>query len=153
MRKLATTIGAIFATLLLASCAREVEIRVNWFEIEQSQVANCESLIEALPSELGGETRKALSRDEWDTERHDKLAAIWGDPIIVFKCAVKYPDGKDGLVTSNESIAGIDWLVFPMTSGNRYNSTGLEQTVQVTIPEVYDATEILTELAPYLNAN
>lgn len=150
MRTWKTTVTAIATTLVLSACAGNPQIRVNWFELDSAARTACEQLVTDLPASLGDAARWELSADQWDTEHLERVSAAWGDPIIVLKCGLKSaPETPNTLST----VAGIDWSAFKVVSGYRYTSLNLDQRIAVTIPEVYDATAILSELAPYLSAN
>lgn len=150
MKRGALLVVSLLTATTLTGCAQDPEIHLNWFEIDSTKVTACEKLVTSLPETLIGESRWTLASDEFDEQHHERLGAAWGDPIITLKCAVKYPDSNKDIEVE---AGGISWTGSIVTSGYRYNSVGLTQHVQVTIPEVYEAQTVLTELAPYISGN
>jgi hypothetical protein len=150
MRTRTQRLAIILATFALVACAQEPVIRVGWFDSVPSTRSACEKMVSKLPKTLADESAWELTSDKWDTEHLERVSAAWGDPIIVLKCGLR--EVPETPITKS-TVAGIDWNAFEVVSGYRYTSTNLSKRIAVTIPEVYDANAILTELAPYLSDN
>ncbi len=91
--------------LLLAACSAE-PVAVPAVDVRPDDRAACESLVEAVPDDLGGRERAAVTPS-------DALGAAWGDPPIVMTCGGEAPDISR--TAECQEVDGVGWYVDPAT--------------------------------------
>lgn len=88
--------------LPLTGCAAD-PVAVDVPEMSQRDAVACRDLVAALPDEVDGQERRAISGD-------DGLVAAWGDPAIVLRCGVPRPADFTDTATCIQA-NGTGWYV------------------------------------------
>jgi hypothetical protein len=133
--------------LLLAACGKE-PVTIPTFRLTPADQAVCQRVVNALPKELGGQSRRK-------TQPAEALAGAWGDPALVVQCGVGEPAGLTR--TSRCIVAdGVGWFVPPdevtdNASEAVLTAVGYRPILQLTAPSKYRGADLAAaevELAP-----
>ncbi len=148
-RARAAGLGAALTTLglLAAGCGKD-PVSIPTLRLTAADQAVCQRLVDALPDELGGQSRRK-------TQPAEALAGAWGDPAIVVQCGVGVP--SELTRTSHCLVAdGVGWFVpqdqVDDDSADAVLSTvGYRPALQLTVPAKYRGSHLAAaevELAP-----
>ncbi|CAL9570632.1 DUF3515 domain-containing protein [Streptomyces sp. enrichment culture] len=152
--RLRFVIGLPAFALLLASvgCSSGDDSTSTAVPTPDAEVAGlCRNLDEALPAEVGGESRA-------DPEPASALTAGWGDdPAIILRCGVPQPpkmvspevaEGRDADAVPG-GVEGVDWLMEKRGEGAfRFTTANRQAYVEVTVASGVDSSKVLVDLAP-----
>ncbi len=140
------------ATLLLTSCSPDT-VSIESPQQSDADAAACAELIDDLPDQLSGESRRAVQPER-------ALGAAWGDPAYVLTCGVAKPTTytRDA---SCSVIRGVGWFVAddhmrdPDVDATAYALTH-RPIVSLLIPAAHRTDGVdkaLAELAPIIKAD
>jgi len=131
--------------LFVAGCAKE-PVTIDQVTVTPDDQARCVALVAALPQELAGQDRRAVSPSA-------ALGAGWGDPAIVLTCGVDDPIPAAAVCARAD---GVGWYI-PDAAANdqsvdlELTTMGLRPAVHVHVPADYrPPPAIMVQLAPAL---
>jgi hypothetical protein len=138
--KVAALLG--FMVFIFSACAAPVAVTVPTSE-DQPNTTRCEESSGLLPRAISGQERR-------ETTPESPLTAAWGDPPVVWRCAVATPAALQP-DSSLIEINGITWFAEELTAGYRFTTIDLTADVEVTVPSNYaPEAEVLLQLTPAL---
>ena len=129
------------------ACGKE-PVSIPTLRLAASDQAVCQRLVNALPKELAGQSRRK-------TQPAAALAGAWGDPALVAQCGVGTPAGLTR--TSHCTVAdGVGWFVPPEQVADNsadvvLSTVGYRPVLQLTVPAKYRGGSLAAaevELAP-----
>ncbi|MGH3367901.1 MAG: DUF3515 family protein [Nocardioidaceae bacterium] len=128
--------GALMCAAVLSGCATSpVEVAGP-----VQGPAECRRLLDGLPDMVAGQARRKVSP-------RDALAAAWGDPAIVLRCAVPEP----AALRPSSPCAEVDqvgWLAERQQGSYRFSTIGRSTVVQMQVPYDYEpAADALVDVA------
>jgi hypothetical protein len=135
--------------LLLVACGKE-PVSIPTLRLTAADQAVCQRVVDALPDELGGQSRRK-------TQPAAALAGAWGDPAIVVQCGVETP--SELTRTSHCTVAdGVGWFVPPEQADDNsadavLSTVGYRPMIQLTVPAKYRGGSLAAaevELAPII---
>jgi hypothetical protein len=133
--------------LLVSACGKE-PVSFPVLRLSPAAEAVCQRVTNALPSHLGGQSRRK-------TQPAEALGGAWGDPALVVQCGVGPP--PELTRTSQCTVVnGVGWFLPPEQDANRsvdavLSTVGYRPVLQLTVPAqdrgpILAAAEV--ELAP-----
>jgi hypothetical protein len=125
--------GLLMLGLVLTACGKE-PVTIPTLRLSAEEQAVCERVVNALPDEVDGQSRRK-------TQPAEALGGAWGDPAIVAQCGVPVPTGFNR-TSDCQTANGVGWYVpedqFRDESSDLVISTaGYRPILQVTIPAKY----------------
>lgn len=120
---------ATFA-LLVTACGKE-PVSFPVLRLTPADEAICQRVTDALPSHLGGQSRRK-------TQPAEALGGAWGDPPLVVQCGVGTPPGLNR--TSECTVVdGVGWFLPPEQVADRsadavLTTVGYRPGLQLTVP-------------------
>ena len=128
----------IAAALGVAGCATPVAVTPP-----EPEVPACAAAADLLPDRISGQERRT-------TEPESAATAAWGDPPVVWRCAVPQPEALRP-DSSLFEINGVTWFAEELTRGYRFTTRELTADVEVTVPQNYaPEANVLLQLGPAL---
>jgi hypothetical protein len=140
------------ATVLLVSACGKDPVSIPNLRLSAADEAVCQRVADALPSHLGGKSRRK-------TQPAEALGGAWGDPPLVVQCGVGAP--AELTRTSHCTVVdGVGWFLPPEEESDPsadavLSTVGYKPVLQLTVPaqdrgSVLAAAEV--ELAPVVKA-
>jgi hypothetical protein len=125
--------GLLMLGLVLTACGKE-PVTIPTLRLSAEEQAVCERVVNALPDEVDGQSRRK-------TQPAEALGGAGGDPAIVAQCGVPVPTGFNR-TSDCQTANGVGWYVpedqFRDESSDLVISTaGYRPILQVTIPAKY----------------
>jgi hypothetical protein len=134
------TRGVVACTALLAAAACTPDqsssgpVSIGSPDVGGAARTACRVLLDAVPSELGGQDRR-------DVDPANALGAAWGDPAIELRCGVGTPEGLTKFSECQE-VNGVGWYVpegqvADASADLTLTTIGFEPAVELRIPARY----------------
>lgn len=134
MRK--AMIALLVTPFVLAGCAYGVS--VDEYPTTSGTSKNCDALYADLPPKVAGQDRKDVK---------DTIAAAWGDPPIIVRCAVEKPATLKA-TSRCDMVDDVGWFSEKTADGFLFTTIGRQFYISVEVPHDYDpAADALVDLA------
>lgn len=132
-RRLALIVAAL---MLVGGCSYGVS--VDAYPTAPHTTKDCDALYADLPNKVADQTRRDVK---------DTIAAAWGDPPVILRCAVDKPARLDR-VSQCLNVDNVDWFAETTADGNLFTTVGRQYFISVEVPKSYDpAANALIDLA------
>ena len=129
---------ALVLSLLLITSGCSYGVSVDAYPTTPKTSKDCDALYADLPNKVDGEKRRDVK---------DTIAAAWGDPAIILRCAVEKPDKLD-LVSRCDNVDDVDWFTESTADGNLFTTVGRQYFISIEVPKDYEpASDVLVDLA------
>jgi hypothetical protein len=132
---------------VLVACGKE-PVSIPTLRLTPADQAVCQRLVDALPDEVAGQSRRK-------TQPAEALGGAWGDPAIVAQCGVDVPEDFSKTAPCTEA-DGVGWFVPPDQADDQsadvvMSTAGYRPILQVTVPAKYRPNGLaaaMVQLAP-----
>ncbi|MEO6473008.1 MAG: DUF3515 domain-containing protein [Aeromicrobium sp.] len=137
-KRLALRSAALLTAPLLMLGGCTYGFSVDAYPTTPKTTKDCDALYADLPNKVAGEKRRDVK---------GTIAAAWGDPAIILRCAVEKPDRLDR-VSRCDTVENVDWFTETTADGLLFTTIGRTFYISVEVPKDYDPpSDALVDLA------
>ena len=129
---------ALVLALLLLTAGCTYGVSVDTYPTTPKTSKDCDALYADLPNKVAGEKRREVKHT---------IAAAWGDPTIILRCAVEKPARLDR-VSQCLNVDDVDWFAESIADGSLFTTVGRQYYISIEVPKDYDPpADALVDLA------
>ena len=119
---------AVIVPLLLLASGCSYGVSVDTYPTTPNTSKNCDALYADLPNKVADQSRRDVK---------STIAAAWGKPEIILRCAVEKPAA---LTRSSrcDDVDGVGWFSENVADGLLFTTIGRQYFISVEVPKDYD---------------
>ena len=129
---------ALLLAVALCPAGCSYGVSVDAYPTTPKTSKDCDALYADLPNKVADQKRRDVKKT---------IAAAWGDPAIILRCAVEKPTRLDR-VSKCFVVDDVGWFQESTSDGYLFTTIGRQYYISVEIPKKYDpAADALVDLA------
>ena len=119
---------AMLAPLLLLASGCSFGVSVDTYPTTPHTSKDCDALYADLPNTVADQSRRDVK---------STIAAVWGNPEIILRCAVEKP-GALTRASRCDDVDGVGWFSENVADGLLFTTIGRQYFISVEVPKDYD---------------